>query len=91
MNHFIHAINGFCTNDLYYTDTESLINENKHRDKLAKAGLVDKSLLHGKNDYKEGGTFYSLFLAPRTKQCLLLNKYGVLDQHKFFKDFHKCS
>ena len=30
MNNFIHAINGFYTNDVYYTDTDSLRIENKH-------------------------------------------------------------
>ena len=42
MNNFIHAINGFYTNDVYYTDTDSLYIENKHWDKLDKAGLVGK-------------------------------------------------
>ena len=30
MNIFIHAINRFFTNHLYYTDTDSLYIENKH-------------------------------------------------------------
>ena len=34
MNNFIHAINGFCSNDLFYTDTDSLYIENKHWEKL---------------------------------------------------------
>ena len=40
MNNFIHAINGFYTNDVYYADTDSLHIEKKHWDKLDKAGLV---------------------------------------------------
>ena len=32
-NNFIHAIDGFFSNDVYYTDTDSLYNENKHWDK----------------------------------------------------------
>ena len=87
MNNFIHAINGFYTNDVYYTDTDSLYIENKHWDKLEKAGLVGKELLQGKNDYKGGGIFYALFLAPKIKYCLTINKYGVLDEHKTFKGF----
>ena len=31
MNNFIHAINGFYTNDLYYEATDSMHIENKHR------------------------------------------------------------
>ena len=51
---FIHAIEGFYTNDVYYTDTDSLYNGNKHWDKLDKAGLVVKNRIRSKNDYKEG-------------------------------------
>ena len=36
MNNFIPAINGFYSNDVYYTDTDSLYKENKHWDKLKK-------------------------------------------------------
>ena len=50
MVNFIHAIFGFYTNDVFYTDTDSLYIENKHWDKLDKAGLVGKNLLQGKND-----------------------------------------
>ena len=57
MNNFIHAINGFYTNDVYYTDTDSLYIENKHWDKLDRAGVVRKGLLQGKNYYKDGGIF----------------------------------
>ena len=61
MNNFINAINGFYTNDVYYTDTDSLYIENKHWDKLDKTGLVGKDLLQGKNDYKDGGFFTDCF------------------------------
>ena len=91
MNNFIHAINGFYTNDVYYTDCDSLYIENKHWDKLAEAGLVGKNLLQGKNDYKDGGIFYGLFLAPKIKYCLTINKYGVIDEHKTFKGFTNVS
>ena len=61
MNNFIPAIDGFYTNDVYYTDTDSLYIENKHWDKLEKAGLIGKNLLQGKNDYKDGGFFMDCF------------------------------
>ena len=54
---FIHAFDGFYTNDLYSEDTDSMYIENKHCDKVDKAGLVGKNLLQGKIDYKDGGTF----------------------------------
>ena len=91
MNNFIHAVNGFYTNDVYYTDTDSLYIENKHWDKLDKTGLVGKGLLQGKIDYKDGGIFYGLFLAPKIKYSLTLNKYGVIDEHKTLKGFTNFS
>ena len=91
MNNFIHAIDGFYTNDVYYTDTDSLYIERKHWDKLNKAGLVGKNLLQGKNDYGDDGIFYGLFLAPKKKYCLTINKYGIIDEKKCFKGFTSVS
>ena len=42
MNNFVHAIDGFYTNDVFYTDTDSLYIGKKHWDKLNKTGLVGK-------------------------------------------------
>ena len=91
MNNFIHAINGFYTNDVYYTDTDSLYIESKHWDKLHEARLVGKDLLQGKNDYKDGGIFYGLFLAPKIIYCLIINKFGLIDEKKCFKGFTNVS
>ena len=91
MNNFIHAINGFYTNNVYYTGTDSLYIENKHWDKLEKAGLVGKELLQGTNDYKDGGIFYGHFLASKMKYCLIINKYGVISEKKTFKGFKDVS
>ena len=74
MNKFLHAIDGFYSNDVDYTDTDSLYIKNKHWDKLDTAGLVGKILLQGKNDYGDGGIFYALFLAPKIKYCLTIKK-----------------
>ena len=73
------------------TDTDSLYIENKHWDKLEKAGLVGKNLLQEKNDKKDGGIFYGLFLAPKVKYCLTINKFGATDEHKTFKRFTNVS
>ena len=91
MNNFIQAINGFYTNDVYYTDTDSLYIESKHSEKIDKTGLVGKNLLQGKNDYKDGGFFYRLFLAPKIKYWLTIIKSGVIDEHKTFKGFTNIS
>ena len=90
-NNFIHALGGYYTNDVYSTDTDSLYIENKHWDKLESVGLVGKNLLQGKNDYKDGRIFYGLFLAPKIKYCLIINKYGVISEKKCFKGFTNVS
>ena len=90
MNNFIHAIDGFYINDVYYTDTDSLYIENKHWDKLDKAGLVGENRLQSKNDYGQGGNWYGLFLAPKIKYSLTINKYGVIDEQKNFQRIYKC-
>ena len=53
--------------------------------------IVGKGLLQGKNDYKDGGNWFALFLAPKIKFCLTINKYGVIDEHKTFKGFTNVS
>ena len=53
--------------------------------------MVGKALLQGKNDHKDGGIIYGLFLAPKIKYCLTINKYGVFDEHKTFKGFTNMS
>ena len=84
-NNFIHAISGFCTNDVYHTDTDSLYVANKQWDKLDKAGLVGKNMLQGKKDNEEGVKLYGLSVAPKINFCWTINKYGIIDDHKTFK------
>ena len=88
MNNFIREINGFYNNSIYYGDTDSLYIEKKYWDVLDKANLVGKNLCQGKNDYKTGGIFYGLFLAPKIKYCLTINELGVIEQHMTFKGFN---
>ena len=92
MNNFIHAIDGFYTDDVYYTDTDSLYIESKHWNKLNEAELVGKKLLQSKNDYgPDPGIFYGVFLAPKIKHCLIINKYGIINEKKCFKGFTNFS
>ena len=65
MNKFIREINGFYNSSIYYTDTDSLYTVKKNWDVLDKANLVGKNLCQCKGDYKTGGIFYGLFLAPK--------------------------
>ena len=91
VNNFIHPIIGLFTNNVYFTDTDSLFIENKNWDKLDKAGLPGKGLIQGKNDFKIGGVFYSLFLAPNIKYVLTVIEFVVIDAHKTFKEFTNVS
>ena len=88
MNNFIRKINGFYENNVYYTDTDSLYIEKKYWDVLDKANLVVDNLCQGKNDYKTGGVFYGLYLAPKIKYCLTINEFGIIKEHKTFKGFN---
>ena len=88
MNNFIREMNGFYNNNIYYGDTDSLYIEKKYWDVLDKANLVGEDLCQGKNDYKTGGIFYGLFLAPKIKYCLTIDDYGIIQEHKTFKGFN---
>ena len=87
MNIFIREINGFYNNSIYYTDTDSLYKDKRYWDVLDKAILVGKNLSEGKNDYKTGGIFYGLLLAPKIKYVLTIDDYGIIQQHMTFKGF----
>ena len=87
MDNFIREINGFFNNSIYYGDTDSLYIEKKYWDVLDKANLVGKILCQGKNDYKTGGIFYGLFLAPKIKYVLTINDFGITQQRMTFEGF----
>ena len=55
---------------------------------LVKANLVGEKLCQGKNDYKAGGIFYGIFLAPKIKYCLTIDDYGIIQEHKTFQGFN---
>ena len=54
---------------------------------MDKAGLRGDNLCQGKNDYKSGGIFYGLFLAPKLNYCLIVDKFGLSQEHRIFKGF----
>ena len=62
--------------------------EKNYWDVLDKAGLMGDNLCPGKNDYKSGGIFYSLFLALRIKYCLSINEFGIIEERKSFIKFN---
>ena len=88
MINFIREINEFYINSIIYRDTYSLYIKKKHWDVLHKANLVEEKLCQVKNDYKPGGIFYGLFLAPKMKCCLTIDEFGIVQEHKLFKGFN---
>ena len=53
--------------------------------------MYGEALLQRKIDYKDGSIFYGLFLAPKMKYWLTMNKYDVIDEHKTFERFTNVS
>ena len=88
MNNFVRERNWFYNNSTYYGDTDSFFIEKKNWDVLDKANLVGEGLCRGKNDYKTGGIFYGLFLAPKIKYCFTIDEYGIIQENKTFKGFN---
>ena len=54
---------------------------------LDKAKLVGSNLCQGKNDEESGGVSYSLFIAPKIKNCLTINEFGIIEELKTFERF----
>ena len=88
MIEFIREINGFYNNGIYYGDNDSLYKEKKYWDVLDKTKMIGEELCRSENDYESGGIFYRLFLAPKLKQCLTIDKCGVIQEHKTFEEFN---
>ena len=88
MKKFIREMNGFYENNIYYTYTDSLYTEKNYWDVLDKANLVGDGICPGKNNYKTGGIFYSVFLAPKIKYVLTIDDYDIIQEHKTFKELN---
>ena len=71
---FIREISGFYNNIIYYGVTDSLYIVKKYWDVLDKSNLVGKNFCQGNNDYKAGGIFYGLLLAPKKVYVLTTDK-----------------
>ena len=87
MNNVIKQINGFFTNTIYYTDTDSLYIHKNHWSTLIEKEFVGKSLGLGKNDYGNSGIFYAWFLAPKIKYCLVIDDFGIISAKRTFKGY----
>ena len=49
---------------------------------------MGEKLFQGKNDYETGGICCGLILAPKIKYCLTIEKYGIIQEYKTFKEFN---
>ena len=87
MNNFFREINGFYYNSIHYRDRDSLYRE-KILGSVRQTTLEGKNLCQGKNDYKSGGIFYALFLAPKIKYVLTIDEFGIIQQHMTFRGFN---
>ena len=88
MNKVFREINGLYNISIYYGDTYSFYIEKRNWDVLDKANLVSEDFCQGKDDYKTGGIFYGLFLAPKLKYCLTIDEFGIVQEHQTFKGFN---
>ena len=87
MNKVFNEIDGFYSNNIYYGDTDSGYIHKKHWSTLVGKGFVGKSLGQGKNDYGNSGIFYTWFLAPKVKYCLVIDDFGVISAKRTFKGY----
>ena len=87
MNDVFREIDGFYSNIIYYTDTDSGYIHKKHWSTLLEKGYVGKSLGQGKNDYGDSGIFYAWFLAPKIKYCLVIDDFGIFSAKRTFKRY----
>ena len=87
MNDVFREIDGIYSNNIYYGDTDSGYIHKKHWSNIVDKGFVGKSLGLGKNDYGNSGIFYAWFLAPKIKNCLVIDDYVVISAKRFFKGY----
>ena len=43
--------------------------------------------MSGQKSYLSGGVFYGLFLAAKIRNCLIIDKYGIIQERKTLKGF----
>ena len=67
-------------NDLFFTDSHSIYIHNDDYGILKTKGLTGKDLYQSKNDYGRGGIVYGLFLKPKIKYGIVIDKNGMLSQ-----------
>ena len=87
MNEVFNQKRGFSYKGVSYGDTDSMYIHKKDWSDLVDNRFVRKSLGLGKNDYGNCGMFYTWFLAPKIKYCLVIVDYGVLPAKRTFESY----
>ena len=82
MNVVILAIDGFRKNKIHYKDTDSVYIDKSDYELLQTKGLIGKDLDQSRNVYSKGGILYGLFLAPKSKYCIIIDENCKLSQKK---------
>ena len=90
MNDVILALDGFKIKTIYYGDTDGVYIHKNDYNLLIEKGLVGRDLFQSKNDYDENaGIVYGLFLAPKVKNCIVIDENGIISQKTTFKGFNQ--
>jgi len=90
MNDIVHAIDGFNTFKIWYTDTDSLYIDQISYLKLQELGYVGDALGQGKNDNKSGGVInYAIFAGPKMKYCEIVSPSGETEISVSFKGIQR--
>ena len=90
LNDVILALDGFKIKTIYYGHTDGVYMHKNDYNLLIEKGLVGKDLFQSKNDYGENaGIVYGLFLAPKFKNCIVIEENGILSQKATFKGFNQ--
>ena len=87
INDVIKQIGGFYNNSIYYGDTDNVYIHTNYWSPVVEKGFVGKSVGLGKNDYGNSGIFYTWFLAPKIKYCLVIVEFGVNSAKRTFKGY----
>ena len=85
MKNVIREIDGSYSSNNYYGDTDSAYIHENRWSTLAEKRFVGKPLGLSNNDFGNAGIFYSWFLAPKTKFCLVITDYSVILSERSFK------
>ena len=85
MNKFFRKKDGFYTNNITYSETDLNYIGKKYLHVLGKAKLVEEELCQGKKNYKKCCMFYGLFLAPKIKYCLTIDKHCIIQEQKKYE------